>query len=335
MTWRPTVMSWLGEYVPGTIYHAGSVVLDGAWTMIALVESEDRPAPQAFGDPAWESELGDTPAWTSTQTAATTIISGQRYAWFDAGWIRRARLWIPVAAADREHELWMVFNPTTNPRYQQLIGAFTPTTTGWLTVGLGETPIPEGTVFDLLLVTEGTSGTPSSFSAPWDYKQSGGNPSEGEINHQGNGWDMRVNHIDDNDSNQQANLESVQVGGTISAGGFTWTVLLVDPRGDHTRYTVDPATRISENTYTFTFEWLSAITLDYVYITDWYNADHETHAEIKGYFSDEGYDPSDLSKLNENAYGVDIEVQDAYISPDWDFLAHSALFGGGAQTVEQ
>ena len=45
-------MQWVGPYQAGLLYPIGSVVMDGGWTMIALVHTVTKPAPEPEGTPA-------------------------------------------------------------------------------------------------------------------------------------------------------------------------------------------------------------------------------------------------------------------------------------------
>ena len=321
MTVRINEVTWMGMYQPGVLYHPWSFVQDGGWAMMSNKATSSRPAPQPVGGLYWVSGLGDTPAWESNQVSANLLVTGQRYTTTEGFWIVAARMWVPAVAADRTHALWLVTSPSTNPASRQLIGSFVPTATGWVEIGISNYLVLPNSEYDLVVFTTAL-GTPDTNNGYWQYKQDSGGPSEGEIWHQDNNYEMRVHYTDKNDINQQSWLDTVTVGGTINAGGQTWEIYDITYHGSHIRFYVTPAYRIDENEYTFTFNWTSATTLDYVQITNHYPAPLPI-GTVQGYYSATGYDPADSGALNTNAYGADIQVQQANVSEDWEFVAFS------------
>ena len=110
----------------------------------------------------------------------------------------------------------------------------------------------------------------------------------------------------------------MQAGGTLSFAGLTWTITLVDPRGGHVRYTIQPNQgRPSEDDRLLTFEWGASDPVPYYFASGHYNHPW-TNGNVQG-FQGDTYDPATVV-LNDNAYGVDINVDEFTISPDWDFM---------------
>ena len=104
----------------------------------------------------------------------------------------------------------------------------------------------------------------------------------------------------------------------IAAGGIEWTIQLIDPRGSHVRFEVVPTTRAQEALYTVSFKRFVTASIDYVRIAGHYTA----NPEIQGFFSNSGY--SNLV-LDQDAYGTDLQAQEAAISDDWDIQSYLEL----------
>ena len=322
------MMLWYDEYVPGTEYPEFATVRDGDWVMVANAKTDDRPAPQPVGDSFWHSELGDTPAWSVTNSSTSLLITGQRYTFTKACQILGYRVWIPTITTNWEYEVWTVRNPTTTPVYRIIRIPFPADTLGWFVNATDPTLVGVGATFDLLLVAR-TTGTPTTFNAPWNYARSGSNPVSGQATHDPTGAILRIHNVDNNSVNQRTSLAAVTPGGTIQITPQIWTVTNVDTTdANFVEYTVIPQTRVSNALYTFNFSYTPAASIDYSYITNWYNAAHEQLATVDGYFSSTGYDPS--ATLNQNAYGVDIFTQEMTASPDWDFMAFNGFTAGGS-----
>lgn len=326
-------MQWGGVWVPATQYPPWAVVRDGYWTMIANKTTLDRPAPQATGSPFWLSELGDIPSWSTDTVSTTALYIGQRFTTTDDLWVTGYRIWITSAQSNRTYQLWLIKKPTTAPAYEQLIAPFQASSTGWFPVAVGAVPLVAGSVFDLMLITNVVTGVPSTFNGNWDYSRSNAVPIAGEANHSTNGNVITFHHTDNDSGDRQTDLESITVGGTIAAGGVTWDITDIVEDVNTISYSVVPNIINADGIYNFVFAWRGAISLDYSYITDYYSGAHEDYATVKGYFSSDGYDPSDT--LDENAYGVDIQVQNAEVSDDWDLVAYGGAAGGtgGGVTV--
>ena len=308
----------VGGYQPGTTYDPGDMARDGQTVGVAINRTQDRVAPQPQGAQYWVSGLGDTPAWEEvTDPSGNQIVTGQRYTLgATTGFqVVQYRPWIPEINPLINYRLVLVENPTTNPVYHVLINEIPQDSVGWITLNLPQAFWIPGDERDLIQIASSEAGL-TTFNGFYDYKRSSGDPGEGEINHQGNGWDMRIHYTDENSTDLETELRSLNPGDLVSGGGLDWDILDTDERSSHTRLTVDPATRIGqEEKYTFTFSQFTATPIKYVRIVNHYSG----NAEVQGLFSDTGYDPSTIVP-DQNAYGVDIRVQNLQFSPDWDLI---------------
>ena len=316
-------MKWRDVWTPGS-YTRFDTVYDNGWAMVANKSTTDRAAPQPTGDPFWVSGLGDSPAWDIQSSTVSSILSGQRYTSLTGGYLDGARLWIPEVNPLVSYSVYLVLDPTGTPIFDPLLTNLQPGSTGWLELNLSERLLRPGITFDLIVNSQSETGA-SQWSGPWDYKRSNGDPGEKEIYHQsaGGGSEMRINYVDNDETDRSTELTALQIGDEIEGGGITWEILDIDPQVDHIRFQVSPAQRIaSEAVYTFTFTTYAPTPIQYVRILNHYVA----VPEVQGLYSESGY--SGITP-DQNAYGIDIRVQGAVVSEDWDLLAHSEDVIGG------
>ena len=82
------------------------------------------------------------------------------------------------------------------------------------------------------------------------------------------------------------------------------------------RLRVEPEARASENLYSCVFTTYTASPLDSFQITNHYAGNDN----VWGFKQVGGYDPLAVV-LDKDAHGIDVQVQDAYVSEDWEYLA--------------
>ena len=314
-----SLMFWLSEPRPaGETYNKNDTVKDGEWTMIANKDTTDRPAPQPIGLPRYASALGDLPPGFATPVEETANISitGQRYSFTTALYILGWRIWIPVAEPTQFYELWLIEDPTGAlgiPQFTQLMSATAFASTNWIEIIQGVSFGRPGDEFDLLIVSN-SDGAPTTDSGPWNYRAINPAPAAGEITHNNNNVTMRINYVDDNATSHITYLQAMTPGDKVDFGGLTWTITAVVINASDVQLTVTPAVRVPESLYTVSFAQLEPEFCPSVNITDHY----VSNPNIQGLH---GLDSLDNLVLDQDAYGVDLLVQDANISDDWDLVA--------------
>ena len=321
---------WLSDWTGGT-YQANDMVRDNGYTLIANKETSDRPAPYAIGDRFFVSGLDDEPSWDSNSEFENQLVVGQRYTPSASTFVYTARFWI-INDPNVTYEMWLVTEPFGDPDYNVLIPEFSPVEgqqDRWINIGVGSNLVSSGQTFDVVMVIR-SSETPVTFTGEWDYKRKNGSPDsdDGEAWHQNNGRQIRFSEDDDSGSNRSADLDNINIGSNIVGGGINWDVIGASKSGGVYFFDVEPTTRASENKYNFEFTYFAKTSIDYDFITNYYSA----VPQVGGIFSTTGYTGSGVT-TNQNAYGVDIEIQDAYISPDWDNVPSNGLGGGGSQEI--
>ena len=321
-----TPMQWIFDgWQPGLVANRGDATYQGNWNAVARRRTTDQLAPFPKGDPYWMSGLGDTPAWEELTVSTTALLmTGQLYTLqADDGYhLARYRVWIPEVNPLVDYRLVRIDDPLGNPIWTTLWPSIPHDSVGWQYFNAGGVIFIPGQQVALAVFPEADAGTPT-FNGYYDYKRSSGSPGEGEIYHQGNGWECRIHYTDENSVDLETELRSLEAGHRMSGGGLEWDILNTDERADHTRLTLDPAVRIgSEDKYTFTWTQPSATPMKYVRIQDHYSA----NVEVEGFYVDDGFEPGELVR-DQHAYGLDIELTDLGVSPDWEIMSYFNLPG--------
>lgn len=316
-----TTMLWKGEWVENSSYLANDVVRDGPWTMVANKATTDRPAPQPLGVPSY---LYDGASPESTENVSL-IVSGQEYlnsnnAFFIDGY----RLY---TVAGHRYQVLLVTAPDTIEENTEFLGTFTATQTGWQEFSTSTRLIPSNIKFRLLTIARKPDPSPVVTLINYNYVTPPGNiapPAAGQARHNGRSVEYISFHKTDNDGTDRgAYLIGLSPGDTITPGladpPIIWTVQSVVDQGTYVDVYVSPA--VQENATgvsAFDFSVSVAQPVTFVRDTNYWLANQPNAGVVKGlYVADGSY--KDVA-VNDNAYGVDLLVQAADISDDWDII---------------
>ena len=305
-------MVWKDIWVAGT-YEANDVARDGAWTMVANVQTEERPAPQASGEPfnIYDGTLDPQ------QSSSKTVTFGTRYSALSTAWIISYRVDV---TAGQHYVVIFVSDPLGTPVFT-LLADITATSTGFVTLNVPAYLIGNGVVFDIIAQTNEPDPSPtiSTFNYNYTTPQNASAPATGDIVHAGNSAGiMNINKTDSDAGNNAAFLEGLTPGDIISGLGIDWIIQSSTDLTTYIAFGVSPAVQGSPTGISpFDFETVSATPIDYGDDVN-YNLGN---ANVRGLFIIDG----DYSSIvpDDNQYGVDIEVQPASVSDDWDLLATS------------
>lgn len=311
---------WRGTWVQGQTYNLNDMAIQDNWLgVVTAKNTTDGPAPVLTGVEDWLIDLNGT--WNPTQSTISeeAYYTGHEYYFAQGLYIAGYRIWLPDNSQNFQFQLYAVTDlGTPNEAVRQIAVLPNGVATGqWVEVGTGTLVVPPGRRLTMLKVTL-ASVLSETFTANWDVKNTNGTPSSGEANFQSNETEIRVHKTDDDDIDQTANLEAVEVGGTLSFGGSTWTITEVDIRGSHVRYHLQPAQgRPTENTYPLTFTWGSTEDIPFVTQADYW-------ASVSPIRGCQGTSIRSLSYDND-AHGVDLYVREVTVSDDWDLMAGTGV----------
>lgn len=313
-------MRWTGAFTTiGTIYDADDVTLDDDWLMIANKPTSDRPAPQASGDPFYGyTGVSMAPASPS----AKLVTMGQRYEFQQSGWLNGWRL---LQHSGQHYAVYTITDPE-GTRVKKLLASFEATTDGWANYAIDPVLVASAAKFDLLVVVKSGAPAETTWTGDWDYTspQNAGVPATGQIIHsKGSPGLLQVSKTDQASGDRSVELEALQAGDEVEAGATTWTIQHVADQASYMDFNVVPETHSSVGVQAVTFH---TVTAEPVFV-DWEAAYWPTsqHPQVEGLYTTTG--GLDDAVLNTNAYGIDIQVQSAEISVDWDALSTS---GGGS-----
>lgn len=325
-TLRDDVMKWQSGWSPGT-YETYDVVRDDQWTMIANTTTTERAAPQNSGDAFWVRDQYSPPALSSTSASENVLYIGQRYLYVSAFLNTNIRIYFPAAAIGMNVEVWAVVDPTGDKYIFNIVPQKTLTATDvdkWVELNLEQSFVPDNTTVDFIMVVRPSTGA-TTFTHEWVYSKADGDPAAGEINHQSSNLDqIRVHEQDNTLTDRTSELDQIGPGATIymDSSDYTWQVLQASKTGDIYTFTVDPGARAADATTDFTFRYLASTAINYVYNTNLYASE----SRISGYFANE-YDPTNAAYINDNGYGLDIQIQNVITSADWEVVATPPGFG--------
>jgi len=322
-------MYWSGQWVQGTSYEAYEVVLDTGYLMSANKTTLERPAPQTQGDEYLAVSLSDDepPEFIEDSIGSAAIYFGQRYNFTQAQFIRGLVFYIPNGTLGMEMAIYLRTDPLGTPAFQILIPAFIIQATDldrWVTIPVGELLITAGSLFDVVAFMRPTAGA-TVFTYNWDYVRNNGDPLSGQAFHQNNNQaDLRFHEEDFGGTNRSSDLDNIGPGSNINmAGGLLWSVTAAEKIGQIYHFDVNPASRAGDGVAAFEFTFFGVLPIPFVVdLLYWTSV-----AQINGIYSPTG-DVAD-EVVDETLFGIDLVLQGASISEDWDVLAHSAE-GGSA-----
>ncbi|RKY53867.1 MAG: hypothetical protein DRP93_05895, partial [Candidatus Neomarinimicrobiota bacterium] len=319
-------MEWRNEWQP-IEYYKNDTVKDGTWTMVANKTTTERAGPQETGDPfyVYSGTLLDE------QVSAKQILYGQRYIFNQGGYLKGYRIYTTLGI---HYSLFSVTDPLGTPVVKEQT-SFTASTTGWFELSVPPILVGNAAALDLVISVSESDPSPATFSGDWDYSIPNNSvaPIAGQVVHAtkdlGN---LLISKTDDAAGDRTSELAALTVGDII-ATDVRYTIQSIVDSGTYYTFGVTPQTQGTAGVKDFTYETIIATPIDYGREVDYFAA----NADISGlYIADGAY--GDIA-VNNNAYGIDILVQNATIPNDWDVLASSASTssseggGGGATSL--
>ena len=306
-------MEWKGDWVQQT-YDRNDVVMDWPYTMVANKTTDDRAAPQDQGEPTY---IYDGAAPTSPITAKTLLV-GNTYTMGVTGKIPACRVYTVAG------NFYSVYLKDLSTGQVVTLATFTADVTNWVRIAGPGNIITAGTVFEVALYVQEPDPTPVTFTLSYSYStpNNAGTPVAGQISHADKATSSLRVHKTDQNGDQSAQLATMTPGDTIEGVGVRWSISAIVDNGTYIDFTVAPQSQGSpDGVSDFVFETVTATPITVVADADYYQG----VAAVAPFYSIDGG-----NRVSSNdAYNVDIEIQQVEISEDWDLVALSGGGGGG------
>jgi len=314
-------LRWISNYTVGSPRREGDLVRDEGWLMRANKNTLERAAPLGAGASVYVSGYSDTPPWVPILVLGNYFITGQRYTITDAQWLTSVRYWYPSDTRRLTFELWVVITPLTDPGIRQVFGPFLPSASPveqWEEFALKPAPLNAGTLDVILVATP--NAIPVTINGTWDQQNTDTSPIAGKMAWHDDEVTVEFNNTDKNGTDQTMSLNAVPPGATFFASGASFLVITVVIGAGITTFTILPvASRPSQgNNRAFQWSYFIDGPLEYVEIFNHYLG--APGIAVKGF---QGSTYSFDIALNDNGYGIDISLDPAVVSPDWDILSYS------------
>lgn len=314
-------MRWRGSWSP-IFYDTYDVVNDDGWLMIANKPTADPAAPQESGDPFY---LFDG-LLTRPQANSKQVIVGQRYTFPREGFINGFRI---RTVAGNHYVIYVVRDPLGAQDIEEIFeidGA----DDQWLEFGRTPTLANAGVTFDIIMIIREQDPVTTSTFLNYNYvkPQNTTIPLAGQITHSAKElFNLYIHYTDDDGNDNTAYLQSISEGDIISTAGVRWSVQNVTPEANYIILQVAPGVQAQgDGLQTFEFEVTPPVVITYALNQDYWLG---TPA-VSGLFSLTG--AADIT-VNDNQYGIDLLVQEANISQDWDVMSAPGGGGGGAASA--
>ena len=318
-------------------YQANEVVRDGDWTMVANKVTSERAAPQPNGEP--DFALPDAPTWDATQSNTSVVVSGHTYEFTETGWIRKIRVWVPTLSATTHYRFILVDETNALVPIYRVIEEPLLLENEWTSIAIGNTLVTAGTKLRIVIDALNSSAT-TNITGGWTYagKSSSSGPGSKECNRNSQQTIVRIHDTDLNSTDRTSELLSalpdskIRIAQTSNVNNFyEYTVLeLPIDKGDYIEYVVSlinsGGSEPALETATINIDIPIAQSTTYKEEVDRWVANQPSFATVSSLLE---FDGVPQAGIEDNSYGVDIEFQHAYISPDWDLLAVSTTSTGG------
>jgi hypothetical protein len=302
---------WVGAWATGE-YTINQQVFDTGYLAIANKTTQERPAPQPIGEPynIFDGTL------IPNNVSAKQVIFGTRYSPTKNEYIIGYRIETVVG---NHYTVTSITDPSGPTPILNALIAFTASKTGWVNINIEGELVNAGATFDVIAIVNEPDPTPTTFAYDWNYKTPNNIsiPVSGEIQQSNNLPDsLLISKLDNSLIDRNGDLSTITVGDFIEALGIRWAVQSVTPQTTYYNFGISPAIQSSpDGVTTFTFETVTATPITYGREVDYYLPT----AEVSGLY---GVDIPYIDIVpDDNAYGIDLIVQDLSISTDWDIQA--------------
>jgi len=327
------IMTWKGVWSPGR-YEKNDVVRDNTWLSIALEDTEERSAPQPSGPV--DELLPDTPTWDATQQQAAVVYSGQDLIFTKGGWVKQIEIWAPELTSNTNYRT--IIEDTTDPEnpIRWVIEEPVLFEDAWTSVFIGERIVLAGTKWRVYVDALDSNST-TNISGGWrqDVPSQNAEPLTGGWNRNNSNDVVRIDKTDLDTDDRSTELLSatvdsiirfVQTSDSTRSRSYRVNDIPVNA-GTYVLYTVDNleigigGEPLVGEPCTTDIDVPIPTNTKYKQLTDQYLTQPD-FATVAGFLQ---FDGVDQSGVVDNAYSINIDFQEAYISPDWEVMSNASF----------
>jgi len=314
---------WKAGYSGGEEHKKGDMVRANGFLLSANKDTSENANITPIDEPYFLYSSTLTPEVINN---VKQIIFGTRYIWTTAtGYLNKYRVDVVVGNV---YEIYLITDTLGTPIVEQ-IGNFEATSSGWIEVNISPVLIGSAVTFDVIAQVNQPDPAPVQFVGNWDYSKpnNAAAPASGQISHANKQLDQLWIHKTDNDSgDRSAELLALSVGDIIEVGSMSWAIQTTPvDSGVYITINISPQSQSAAlGVQAFTFNTTATVNLTRGIETDYYLG----NAAVRGlYIADDSY--VNITP-NDNAYGIDIEVQAANVPVDWDIMTTDGTSTGGS-----
>ena len=318
-------ITWDANYFRGKEVPALTMAPDSGWLMMSNKTTSDGAAPQPIGDelPVFRGTL------VPEQDEAKTVTIGMAITATQDGYVTGYEV---DTVAGQTYE---VFSVNGAGQINQLI-TFDAGITGVARFSINTLFLLAGSELSIFATTTDPNPDPVTFSGPWNYITPGGgggpaqDPLPGEILHADRAQQViKVHKINNDATDFSFPLGALTAGDTFQTQGLTWIIQQITDEGAFITFQVLPAVQApSDGVGTFIFETVAATPITTSRDVDYW--DDESLPNVRGLKVIDGN--WEDATPTADAFGINLIVQDADISPDWDYMNSAGGAGGASNT---
>ena len=325
-------MSWRDAWVD-IPYARNDVVRDGEWTMIANKDTSERAAPQASGDKAYN--VPESPAWTVTPEINVVKAGFTMQGIPDTHIVSKVRIWLEDITIDDHYQL-VIYDATTGLiQASQIFLGTSVLVSGWIEGTITPLWVLPTDTYTFFVISERFNTTTDS-NHPWNHNvavDQEADPGPGQTSIRGDQTVLRINKTDSNTIDRTALVDSIVEGTVIRLVNNldinAWDEFTVVYTRDNITWSsfdvilsASGPTTLEGVLVDIDFKVPVLQSINYPKLTNFYT----TFPAFQGKLQIGNGAVVD----SDDAFGVDVEIQQYITSNDWDLVAYSAVGSGGS-----
>ena len=326
----PNIITYDGAYVPNKQVTGNTQVSDAGWLAISNKNTGDRAAPipsgpmgiyPAEGVITWVEQAHLGVAWTA-----------HLYQFLEPGWWSQMEVHVPEITEDTNYRFMIVFDPNGPAPVSHVIEEPVLIEGDWTSIAVGKETVDAGD--EVLIVIDAlNSGDETTWQNEWVHTGDtgpNGIPNATEVDRDKD-KEVRI-HYESSNGSQFDELNTIIAGSTIK-------VAEVGNLNSYTEWVVNSV--IDQGTYfEFATSWIAdgilgkpsngpvliTVVVPTVQSTKYVEVENHLPAGAPSWANVTGAERLggvDTPGKENSLYGIRINFQPAYVSPDWDLLAHS------------